>query len=409
VHRLDVEKFTEQDLLSRVRLEGEIVDLCNLLSVRRLSERLVSRHETSSSSGGSTDGSFRLDVLILNAGMAGWEGLDWLKASMAMMRGMREACTFPTFKRGTIGRKIRGVIIPAQRDGEKEHLRKKDIVSTVEEDDERFVLGETFTANVFGHYLLTKWVMSCLNPAVGDEMEKGNESAGRVIWVSSLEALSYTFDIDDIQALKTGFSYESSKRLTDLLVLTSDSVSTRRYTDAFFSRNLSIGHERGNEKERVRMYVSHPGVCVTAISGIHWLLVYLNVLALYLVRLLGSPWHPIDAYLGTISTVWLALIDQKTLQELDDDKGKGKWGSATDRWSNDRVVRTEVEGWGFTGTEAQQDTVDAYWNVHARQGRNAIVKREEIDEFQVQGQRVWKGMEEMRLIWEDILDNQDIK
>lgn len=358
----------------RIRIEGEQADLCSLVSVKRLGERMRDRGT-------------RVDVLVCNAGIGGWLGLRWESAIWGMLTRMTEACTFPWYKIGEVGRVVR-----RQGGGEGE---------------EEPALGETFTANVFGHYLLAHW----LAPVMG--RGKG-EAPARVVWVSSIEAFDKFFDVEDLQALKVDYSYESSKRLTDLLALTSELPSTRRYVEGFFSTGpegkatgLSMRESTDaivvdtEGTTRPQMYVSHPGICVTSISGIPWFMVYLNIAALYLVRWAGSPWHPISSYVAAVSTTWLALAAPETLDQLEGEEGKGKWGAATDRMGNERVVRTETDGWGWGGMEGEKP--DKFWRLETRKGRNKVYTREEREEFEAKGAKVWREMEVLRQEWEERL------
>ncbi|KAG8626498.1 hypothetical protein KVT40_005443 [Elsinoe batatas] len=364
---------------ARVKIESEEADLCDLASVKRLAGRVRGRGQ-------------KVDCLICNAGIGGWEGLHWGQAMWGVCTDIFEATTFPWYKRGMVGRRVKWD--GAEKGGKGD---EKDVSG-----EEEPVLGETFTANVFGHYMLVHWLTEVLVRREGE--------GSRVVWVSSIEAFDKFFDVEDLQGLKVGWSYESSKRLTDLLVLTSEEPSTRRYVEEFFSfenggkesPKMRVEGEgvliETEEKVKPKMYVSHPGVCVTSISGIHWLLVYLNIAALYMVRWLGSPWHPISSYIAAVSTVWIALADTETLAKLEGEEGKGKWGAATDRMGGERVVRTEVDGWGWGGKPGE--TTDGVWRLEARKGKNRVHTKEEREEFEVKGAQVWKAMETLRKDWE---------
>ncbi|PNS16562.1 hypothetical protein CAC42_62 [Sphaceloma murrayae] len=370
----------------RVRIEGLLADLCDLTSVKRLADALKGRGQ-------------KVDVLICNAGIGGWKGIDWLPATWAMLTNILEATTFPRFKIGEVGKTVKSAAADAKND-----------VAEAEQNVGHAgdVLGETFTSNVFGHYILA----SRLAPLM---VRKEKEAPARIVWISSIEAFEKFFDLDDMQALEVAHSYESSKRLTDLLALTSDMPSTRTYLESFYS--AGSGSRSNSPKMRdstelvvvendttvhPRMYLSHPGVCVTSISGIHWFLVYFFTASLYLARWLGSPWHPISSYTGAVSTVWLALTGADILDGLEGEQGKGKWGAATDRIGNERAVRTEVDGWGFGGKEGE--TADGIWRVEARRGTNKVVTKDEREDFAVKGARVWKEMESLRQHWEHKLD-----
>lgn len=114
------------------------------------------------------------------------------------------------------------------------------------------------------------------------------------------------------------------------------------------------------------------------------------VLSFYLARWLGSPWHNVWPYLGACAPVWLALALQDELDAMDDNgrQCKAKWGSSTDRWGQERVRRTEVEGLialpngdGYKGGEKEKIS----------------------QEFEELGRSCWMRMEALREEWEERL------
>ncbi|KAG9970408.1 3-ketosteroid reductase-like protein, partial [Aureobasidium melanogenum] len=337
-------------LATRIRISGEQVDLCNLRSVKELGEKLVQTGN-------------RIDVLVCNAGIGGWKGLNWPSAVWSMLTDWKHSCTYPTYKLGFVGS------VAVQGNEEKEQQ-----------------LGEVFTANVFGHYLLAH----ALAPLM-----KGTESQepGRIIWISSIEAYAHAFNPEDLQALTSGAAYESSKRLTDLLVLTSELPSTAPSTSTFLQ-------ERGDDKHKKPiMYLAHPGVCATSIADLPLVLWYAMLFAQYVARWLGSPWHPVSSYLGAVSSVWLSLAPFSSLANQESTEGKAKWASSTDVFGNERVVRTEVAGWGWGGKVGEK--ADGKMRLSANRWRGQEdVTRESREEFEVLGQRVWREMEELRETWE---------
>ena len=119
--------------------------------------------------------------------------------------------------------------------------------------------------------------------------------------------------------------------------------------------------------------------------------------AFYLARWVGSPWHTISAYKGACAPVWLALASQEELDTLERRDGKGKWGSAVDWKGDERVMRTEVEGWGFGGKVRDRPKGEM------RKGRRRGVKdlsEVEREEFEELGRRCWGQMEDLRKQWE---------
>ena len=99
--------------------------------------------------------------------------------------------------------------------------------------------------------------------------------------------------------------------------------------------------------------------------------------------------------------MWLALASQSMLDAMEKDGGVGKWGSCVSTSGEERVVRTEVEGWGVGGVVGAE-------RPHRRSRRPGAgeLTREEREEFEVVGREVWKGMEELREEWEGRLERK---
>lgn len=313
-------KVLPPDATKRIQLAHYQVDLSNLVSVEALAKALIRNYS-------------RLDYVILNAGMGAFLGIDWLNCFASLLKNWVAAVSYPSFKRQAIGWKTAQ---PASVGGE---------------------IGTVFCGNVFGHYYLVHELMGLLSAG-----------KGRIIWTSSLEAYPWTFNIDDIEGIKASHSYESTKRLTDIISLTSELPAAAPYADPFFRTPA------GTEKSRrPRMYLTHPGVCATAIIPLNIILVYCMVFSFYVARWLGSPWHTISTYSGAKAAVWIAMA---TDEELDAKKAdRIKWGSATDRYGEELVKAVEVEGEGG----------------------------EEMEEL---GRDCWRKMEELRINWKKRLSKR---
>ncbi|KAA6411167.1 MAG: hypothetical protein FRX48_05479 [Lasallia pustulata] len=280
---------------TRIAFQPEQLDLTSLRSVQKLSTHLLSSLP-------------RLDTIILNAGSGGFTGINWPVAIWSILTLFPHSVTYPTFKISSVGHPP---------------------------------LGQIFCSNIFGHYLLCH----ALAPLLSHRAPNSSPPPGsRVIWISSLEAYAYTFSPSDIQGLHAPAAYESSKRLTDILALTASLPSTKPWTDSFFSVPPSSVNAT-----KPKIYVTHPGICATTIVALPLLLHWTMILAFYLARLLGSPWHTLWAYKGACAPVWVALAEQSQLDAMEEEGGAGKWGSSVDRAGEERVTRTEVEGWGFGG------------------------------------------------------------
>lgn len=356
-------------------LRPEHVDLCDLVSVRDLSRRLNSTLP-------------KLDVVILNAGIAGFAGLDWLKAVYMIMTDLVHAVTWPSSY--TLNKA--GVLTKKQ-------------TNLADEPP----LGQIFCANVFGHYMLSHNLAPLLS--------KPTNPAGRIIWTSSVEATREVFKMDDIQAIQTSRPYEAVKYLTDLLSVTASLPSTTPWVDSFLSvnDNKTITITNGNKAaspsdSKPNIYVAHPGICATSIVPLMLPLVYAMLAASWLARLLGSPWHLMSSYLGAVSPVWLALSSQSVLDSAETayrelGGGRVKWGSSCDRLGRESVVCTEVEGWGYGGvvggpvTEADK--------ARRRKRGAADLTAEDKVEFEELGRKCWREMEELRVQWDEILDRAE--
>ena len=341
-------------LEGRIKLEGVLVDLTKLLSVKALAKQLLTRKQY-------------LDAVVWNAGVAGWTHVNFPKATWDVLTGLVQATTYPEFMVCDVGllakRQLGGYgsihMFPEPR------------------------LGQVFTANVFGHYMLSHWLAPLM------------DSQSRIVWISSVSGTPDTFSIDDLQGIDSHRAYESSKRLTDLLVLTYGLPSTQTYVNTF----LPSGTEADAQNkaiQRPQMYITHPGVVATNISDLNWFISFWMVLAMYLARFLGSPWHPVTAYKGAVSAVFAALAPPHQLADLETREGKGKWGSASDVFGNERVVRTEIEGWGFGG---ELGSVPSGSVAAKRLGYKQTTKemREDSEEA---GTQAWREMEELRMEWE---------
>lgn len=354
----------------------------------------------------------RLDVLVCNAGIGGWSGLDWGVAVWTVLTNMPESVTWPVFKKARIGAKVRGLLKNANEKDNEEItqtlLNGSGDVKDQEAAEDEPVLGEVFCANVFGHYILGHELMPLLSTVEG----KSNNERGRIVWVSSIEAQSECFDENDFQGLQSSIPYESSKRLTDILALTADLPAVRKTSASYFEvlpqEQCNSDEEQAGEKQRKpEIYLTHPGICATDIIALNFILNWAMTMAFYIARWMGSIWHPVSSYKGACAPVWVSLADQSTLDEMEkrcpnhesgNGNGKGKWGSSTDLWGRLRVRRTEVGGWGWSGEVGREEELE-----QERRGRKkgAVDSTTEArEEFEMLGERCWRRMEELRVEWE---------
>jgi 3-keto steroid reductase len=344
-------------LQGRIHFRQERLDLLNLVSVQKLSKKL---RETTP----------KLDVVICNAGIGGWTGINWPLAIWNVLRRWRTAVSWPTYKisgKGWIAKPQ----IPT-KDGKPQ--------------DEEPHLGEVFCANFFGHYLLGHYLAPLLA-----KHPKSEGMRGRLIWTGSLEAYGHSLDMNDLQGLGSAEAYESSKRLTDVMGITSRLPATADTVNQYFDQP-----EKASGTTKPLVYVTHPGITATSIFALPFILEYAMLVSFYVARWVGSQWHPITVEKGAVAMVWLALAKQSTLDAMEEREGVGKWGSATDFWGQERVERTEVAGWGWGGRLGE----------YKRKGRDPYARdltKEDKEKFVETGKRCWEELEALRCEWEDRL------
>ncbi|KAJ4293803.1 3-keto-steroid reductase [Collariella sp. IMI 366227] len=365
----------------RVHILSVQLDLCSIPSIRRAASQLVSGAVTSLSD----DDDFvslvdvkipRLDSIIFNAGMGGWYGLDWAKVFKHIFtKGLVNATTWPTFK-GAIG----GYMV-------------NPITGKKEEDKPQ--MGEVFCANVFGHYLFAQRLVPLMSRPASSTI-----APGRIIWESSVEPDWECFTADDFDAVKTDAAYESTKRLTDVLALTSTLPGSKPYVDKY----LNTTSQQTTQPQPAippKIYLVHPGVVQTTLFPLNAFMFFWYNVVLYVARWLGSPWHPITAYNGACAPVWLALQEQGWLDGARAERVK--WGTSTDRWGECRVKKTEVDGWGWEESGGD-GRAQAGAEARREETGGVDVTEERLVEFKELGASCWKRMEELREEWEGRAD-----
>ncbi|EEP80457.1 predicted protein [Uncinocarpus reesii 1704] len=367
-------RSASRDDLDRITLKPEHVDLCDLHSVRALSRRLLASLP-------------KLDALVLNAGIAGFTGLNWFRAVYMILTDLVHAVTYPS----SYCLSNTGTLVKKQ-------------TQLADEPP----LGQLFCANVFGHYMLSHNLVPLL--------EKSN-IPGRIIWTSSVEATREVFNVSDIQALKTRRAYESVKYLMALLALTSSLPSTSPWVDSFLSSNNN--HVNGQKSSlqngsststKPNIYVCHPAVCATSIVPLALPLYYAMLSVCWVARLLGSPWHVLSSYRGAAASVWLCLSPQSVIDTAEAaytalGGGKVKWGASCDRWGRESVVCTEVEGWGYGGVVGPPQ-LDGDRARRRKRGATDLTADERV-EFEEMGRKCWREMEELRVKWDELLDRAE--
>ncbi|KAI9900711.1 hypothetical protein N3K66_004973 [Trichothecium roseum] len=380
---------------ARVHVLSPQLDLCDIPAIYELADDLCTG--TLSNPAGGVGGHLRgvaiprLDSIVCNAAYGGWSGVNYAVAVWKMLTdGFVQSVTWPTFKNA----------LPTAL------LNKKKGYDYPDEP----LLGEVFSACVFGHYLLARRLLPLLNRPAGSAL-----SPGRIIWSSSVEAVRDVFSASDLQAFRPGAApYESAKRLTDVLSLTHTLPSVRKYSTPYLTADSDDSDDNNDDDQddavvRARMYLTHPGVVASTLFPLPWFLFWAYELSLAFARWAGSPWHTVDAYSGAKSAAYVVLQPQAALDERDAERVK--WGSASDRSLAVDVKRTEVEGWGWQGRveggkeDGDEAGVAGVFRKSVGRKRGVVdVSEESLAEFEETGAEVWRQMEELREKWEEILD-----
>lgn len=380
-------KYEWRQTTERVHFVWVSADLCKLRSVYDLATQL----RTGTVAVGDQQVRIpRLDVVILNAGMGGWLGIDWLRIWWRLATNLIEETTYPTFRISGPAK-----LLGKQFRVEAHHDKPARVLPQHIEDEEEPPLGEVFCANAFGHYILCHELMPLLRLSTRD-----SGRGGKIIFIGSIDGLAKYFDIEDIQGLaarEEGDAYGSSKRLFDYMVMTSQSASTRRYTQSFYD------HPAVADKNAAppTLYLAHPGIFGSDILPTHVVLACMWTLLSYLIRILGSPWHVVTSYSAATAPTWVALTDDEVLEDMGG--SSIKWGSSVDRRGEERVKMTEIEGWGWNGQTGAKAQLHGLSSGEKRLGRrrNAVdVTQKELVEFEETGIEVWRQMEELRNDWD---------
>ncbi|KAI1768553.1 hypothetical protein GGR53DRAFT_477328 [Hypoxylon sp. FL1150] len=381
--------YDPRSAVARVHILGIQLDLCNLRSIYGAARQLVGGEISDPT--GVIPGTVRiprLDVALLNAGIGGWSGLDWPGFAKQVCRvGIVQSATFPSFKKA----------LPAAVLDQRKLLGDASELKT-----EPPELAEVFCANVFGHYVLAHELLPLLSRSTPDE------TPGRVVWTSTIDAGPEHLRFDDFQARRFTAPYESSKRITDLLCLTASLPSVTKVSDRFFDSSPSAA----SKPVKPRFYVSQPGVVCSPLFPLNWFLFCAYWYAMLLARWLGSPWHPVTGYLGACASVWLALADQETLDAVRAERSK--WGSSCTRGGVAAPKRTEIEGWAWEGrieTREDLERDDTEKGVLSkRRGRKwdaEDLTEEKRAAFEEDGRRCWEELERLRTAWEEALGKGD--
>ncbi|KAI9096973.1 hypothetical protein DFS34DRAFT_622073 [Phlyctochytrium arcticum] len=197
----------------------------------------------------------RLDFLILNAGVLPCSHMD-------VKTGVKNLLTRPLYVCQTGG----GFYVQTQGALTSEGI------------------GETFAANVFGHYIMVKELTDVMQLA----------PLPRVLWSTSTTADSAYFHAEDYQCVKGTAPYESSKRLCEL---------------------LALDMQAELQKKNIHSFLVSPGNCFTGILTQGWIINFCWVAVLYIMRFLSISGCNVSPRNGTTSTMYLTceVTDPSTL------------------------------------------------------------------------------------------------
>ncbi|KAF3213886.1 3-keto-steroid reductase [Orbilia oligospora] len=251
---------------SRLKLAHITIDLSSPKSVIAAATELRNRYS-------------RIHYVFCNAAVVPFVRIDWAIAARQIATNFIEAMTVPRYK-------VQGVGWLTEVQSYKSHAAEP-----LPE------LGAAFAANVFGHYYLLHEIMKTLHASVAV-----SETPSRIVWVGSIESDPLTFDIDDIQGIKSIRPYESSKTLTDILVLGSYLPEAQEYFRSYITIPMSSNYTPPAESIAPVFLIAHP-----------------------------------DPFIGANAPVWLALSPHVDLI-----KGR-KWGSAYLWGSGEMVLETQVD------------------------------------------------------------------
>ncbi|CAJ2505310.1 Uu.00g127040.m01.CDS01 [Anthostomella pinea] len=382
--------YDPQTAILRVHILSLQVDLCDLNSIYAAADQLVNGKLTDPTGLIDDVRIPRIDAALLNAGIGGWEGLNWvLVAKQFFSQGLLQTTTFPIFKRPLPS----AVVLDNQK-----LLGVKNGKSESEPPE----IAEVFCANVFGHYILSHELLPLLSRS------NTSEAPGRVVWHSSIDAGDEHLDFDDFQARRYQPPYESSKRITDLLSLTVDLPHVRQTSAPYFSSPTT-----SDKPVKPRFYLAHPGIVCTPIFPLNWFLFFAYWCAMCLSRWCGSPWHVVESYMGACAMTWLALAEQDDLDAAG--AQHVKWGSSCTRSGHRSAPKkTEVEGWAWEGRiedpealrredEAVPDTDAFLRKTRGRKLGAATLTQEQRIAFEEDGRRCWEELERLRGAWETAL------
>ena len=265
-----IEKFnSEQEKTRDIKIVPIVLDLADMHSIKQTCEKLQKEFS-------------EINYIFLNAALGVCSGINWFQAVKEMISNPLNAVTDPHYKIQKVG------------------LTSKD------------GMGLIFQTNVFGPFYLMKKLLPLLT--------KGN---GVVIWISSLRSDPNYLPLDDLELINSPTPYEGSKRMIDLL-------------------HLSTYKEL--KRKDVYQYVVQPGIFVSQsfYQYLNIITYYLMMLMFYLARRWGSYWHTIDPYKAANAATYVCTFSDRDFERQDI-----KYGSATYNDGVEHIKPEEIDDSGM--------------------------------------------------------------
>lgn len=393
--------YDPESTVARIHLVGILVDLCNLHSVYAAANLL--KDGGSPAAGSNCPSSVRvprLDSIILNAGYGNWTSLNWWGLFVQLVtKGIPISFTWPAFKnaaKGTLVDPLTGRV-----------LTKEQAIAEGRTSAE--LLGETFTANLFGHYMFAHALLPLLRRSP-EQLAEEALSPARIIWQGSVTVGPDEYSTSDPQGLRHHDAYDYVKRLNDILVFSSTLPKPKPLATAYLlGEDNNDGKNNSDKLVAPRMYLTHPGITNTAIFALPFTLSVIWGWVMYLTRWLGSVWHVGSPYNSAFSPVWIALEEQSRLDDME--AHRSKWGSACSRWRGTLgAKKTEIHGWGWDGRLASHprgrpaESETGFLSRDLGRRQDAVeLTQDALAEFEEQGAECWREMERLRAEWEERL------
>ncbi|EMR08517.1 hypothetical protein PNEG_02999 [Pneumocystis murina B123] len=215
--------------LRKLKLFYELLDLSEMESVEAFCRNVLLKYK-------------KLDIIVFNAGIGGFTGIEWLNAVWDIFTNFMNAITYPSWKK-------QGISVKSKNE-----------------------LGLVFQVNLFSYVYIRERLSSLLFPS------------SRLIWVSSLECQPSAFSVLDIQCFYGKLPYESSKRLMDIYhFATYEKLHYNQYLchPGICRTNIMSEH-------------------------LNFFSTFLMIIIFYIARLLGSPWHTCTPANGAYSIIYCA-------------------------------------------------------------------------------------------------------